>query len=271
MPRGTSRLDEARLQGRLWAPQLMSPVTLAAWYDAGDLSTLTGSSGNITQIRDKSGNARHLFGLVPYSQSALSYSPGTTGARPGLVFAAGAHPITSATCGTASIISGFAVAQFNAAGTYLRVISLQPTSGAADFNGGSGCDLLSSGSGGIGGLISYDNANLGSVTFRDTTMSQPHVMVSYNDGVNHTMYADGAPGTPVAYAPAAKTPFIALGASTGGNDGQLTGVISEALVTYGNVSQYRQKIEGYLAWKWGLVDQLNPAHPYKNRPPTIGG
>jgi len=31
----------------------------------------------------------------------------------------------------------------------------------------------------------------------------------------------------------------------------------------------RQTIEGYLAWKWGLVNSLPAGHPYKNSPPTI--
>jgi hypothetical protein len=32
----------------------------------------------------------------------------------------------------------------------------------------------------------------------------------------------------------------------------------------------RQTVEGYLAWKWGLVANLPAAHPFKNRPPLIG-
>jgi hypothetical protein len=30
----------------------------------------------------------------------------------------------------------------------------------------------------------------------------------------------------------------------------------------------RQKVEGYLAWKWGTVSSLDINHPYKNNPPT---
>ena len=29
-----------------------------------------------------------------------------------------------------------------------------------------------------------------------------------------------------------------------------------------------EKAEGYLAWKWGLVNNLPSSHPYKNSPPT---
>jgi hypothetical protein len=31
----------------------------------------------------------------------------------------------------------------------------------------------------------------------------------------------------------------------------------------------RQIIEGYLAWKWGLVANLPALHPYKSAPPTV--
>lgn len=48
----------------------------------------------------------------------------------------------------------------------------------------------------------------------------------------------------------------------------LNGVVGEILVylTSMTVSQ-RQQIEGYLAWKWGLVALLPSTHPYKNAPP----
>ena len=31
---------------------------------------------------------------------------------------------------------------------------------------------------------------------------------------------------------------------------------------------YMRQLEGYLAWKWGMIDRLSNAHPYKNRPPS---
>jgi hypothetical protein len=32
----------------------------------------------------------------------------------------------------------------------------------------------------------------------------------------------------------------------------------------------REKIEGYLAWKWGLEGNLPIGHPYKSAAPTTG-
>ena len=31
----------------------------------------------------------------------------------------------------------------------------------------------------------------------------------------------------------------------------------------------RQRVEGYLAWKWGTVSSLDSSHPYKTAPPII--
>ena len=50
------------------------------------------------------------------------------------------------------------------------------------------------------------------------------------------------------------------------------GEIAEILVYNESVNSVnRQKIEGYLAHKWGLVANLDPIHPYSLSPPSFGG
>jgi hypothetical protein len=46
--------------------------------------------------------------------------------------------------------------------------------------------------------------------------------------------------------------------------------IGEIILTGGISFPMFQAIEGYLAWKWGLVANLPASHPFKNRPPLIG-
>ena len=48
------------------------------------------------------------------------------------------------------------------------------------------------------------------------------------------------------------------------------GAIGEIIAYSGNDGTQRQKIEGYLAWKWGLIWQLPTTHPYKQHPPLAG-
>jgi hypothetical protein len=43
--------------------------------------------------------------------------------------------------------------------------------------------------------------------------------------------------------------------------------IREVVVTNIIDTATRQKLEGYLAWKWNLVANLPVGHPYKNSPP----
>ena len=47
------------------------------------------------------------------------------------------------------------------------------------------------------------------------------------------------------------------------------GDIGEVVISY--ISADREKLEGYLAWKWGIQGSLPNDHPYKNGPPVIGG
>ena len=50
------------------------------------------------------------------------------------------------------------------------------------------------------------------------------------------------------------------------------GQIAEVLVYDESVNSVnRQKVEGYLAHKWGLVSKLDPIHPYSSDPPSFGG
>ena len=53
-------------------------------------------------------------------------------------------------------------------------------------------------------------------------------------------------------------------------DYQPWGDVNEMILTSGILSTSdRQKLEGYLAWKWGTVASLPSDHPYKNGEPTV--
>jgi hypothetical protein len=50
----------------------------------------------------------------------------------------------------------------------------------------------------------------------------------------------------------------------------LNGFISEMVATSALLSTAdRQRLEGYLAWKWGLQANLPAGHPFRNNPPTV--
>lgn len=54
MPRALNAFDATAIQGRGWSPLQLDP---AVWYDASDLSTVTGDP--VSELRDLSGNGNH--------------------------------------------------------------------------------------------------------------------------------------------------------------------------------------------------------------------
>jgi hypothetical protein len=66
------------------------------------------------------------------------------------------------------------------------------------------------------------------------------------------------------------TQNLQIGAiGTGVNSLTFLGDYCELIIYKGLLSDPdRQKVEGYLAWKWGTVSSLDINHPYKNNPPT---
>lgn len=51
----------------------------------------------------------------------------------------------------------------------------------------------------------------------------------------------------------------------------MTGGLGEVIITQDVTADTRIKIEGYLAHKWRLEDQLPPDHKYKDKPPFVEG
>ena len=63
--------------------------------------------------------------------------------------------------------------------------------------------------------------------------------------------------------------YIAKRTNPGGSEGNFQGYICEIIFSNLNLSTIeRQKIEGYLAHKWGLTANLPASHPYKTVEPT---
>ncbi len=54
MPRGVSIYDEARIQSRLWTPEILLP-DMAFWFDTSRYDSISLSGSNLTQLRDLSG------------------------------------------------------------------------------------------------------------------------------------------------------------------------------------------------------------------------
>lgn len=102
-----------------------------------------------------------------------------------------------------------------------------------------------------------------------------------NRSVSYTIDADEAVGMTVTanydaaveslgsftYPPLTK---LTMGAQNGEANG-LNGQVGELVVVQADDISLtdKQKLEGYTAWKWGMVDELPGGHPYKSAAPTV--
>jgi hypothetical protein len=274
MPRGVSRYDEARLQGRLWTPAQVLP---SLWLDGADLSTLSVSGSSVTEWRDKSGNARHAattvrnpgitrvndlnvinftasgatkldtpdFNIAPDRQfcsfavvSGAGLLGGSTFRR--IFVTKGVNPDTLSA--GATYAQGYLGSGVNA-GTALQIAGGTGVSAPIVTGLGTGPQLLT-GAFGTAGLAANENS------------------ISANGGARSVL--TGQTG-------ALSTTGIRVGSDVGTGGGSAwNGWIGELIMTLALSFPQVQAIEGYLAWKWGIVANLPAAHPFKNCPPLIG-
>jgi hypothetical protein len=217
----------------LWSP---ANITTALWLDAADASTIAESGGAVSQWNDKSGNGRHAI-------------QATSGNRPTVSTAAlnGKNVITFngssqwfANFSAFSVQSLIAVAQSNQSKAFA---GLHTASSSELILNDAGTGVIAAGAGGsvlVNGVVNT------SITFQ-----QPFIWVNNRaaaSSVERTLGQEfNAPGSGRAWVGYCAE-LIDLGATPSTTD--------------------RQKLEGYLAHKWGLTANLPSDHPYKTAEPT---
>lgn len=267
MPRGYNQIDEAQLQGRLWTPTLVRP---ALWLDAADISTITIATG-VSQWRDKSGNAKNV------SQATIANQPALT------------------------TFNGLNAISFNGTSNFLRNTTTGITSGTytGEFNVFS---VVSRTTGSGGAILTERDTSLVGTHLWLGKFSPAYYLSSdgANNSSNHEISAASYALLSTSggilshqHVPAKRDNLWLNGSSISvitGTASNITGTagftigaresmvgqfwagnICEIIALTSNLtSANRQIIEGYLAWKWGLVSSLVSTHPYINRPPLIG-
>ena len=254
---------------KLWRPDELGS-DLSIWLDAEDTSTITLNSGNVSQWDDKSGNGRNV------SQAVAAQQPAYDAANKTITFDGSNDYLFSNTTGASGITSVSML-------TVMRMIS-----------GGATQDLpMGIGETGTAGTVRCFFRASGGTTVgfagwsRDVTTSDfsydiggdYHIFAGWNTQLatpnNVRLSRDGA--TPIAYS-TSSSPLASTfdGFSVGSLRGALVGnyysniSVQEIVVLYSAITDAdRQKLEGYLAWKWALEANLPSDHPYKSRPPTV--
>lgn len=94
------------------------------------------------------------------------------------------------------------------------------------------------------------------------------------DGLNVAMGINGSTGALTAIDGYLASGYhkTAIGAEKSATDGLFKGDIAEIIITNSILSaDLKSRFEGYLAWKYGIQNQLPVSHPYKALPPTMAG
>lgn len=248
-----------------WQPNSLGS-SLALWLDAADASTITLNGSTVSQWSDKSGNGRNVTQATASLQP--TYNPSGLNGKPALDFSA--HVLNNDAFEPFGAFSAFAVVNLNgpstSGGTFVLIGGSNRTEfGQLDF--GEGYRDI--------GIISKAGTENGSGFGADVAKYVPAIYGFSYDGsgaatTDYGLQVDGSVETVVASG--AFGWLAEVGFSIGGRPVQklsyLKGQMSELIYLPSILStDDRQKLEGYLAWKWGLVANLPSDHPYKINPP----
>ena len=237
--------------GILDTVELLS-VEAALWLDASHSSTIEENGGKVSQWNDKSGNGHHA------TQSTESLKP---------------------ISGTATI-NGNNALKFDGTDDRLENSSLttgQPFSVFAvikdDISSGSFRTWWSGDSGATRSFLQNSNGNnrsmwADSYLYNGSSTTNNEIWTAEFNGSSSVLYVDGTAGSTGNVGDNSINGFW-IGEENGSSDPNWNGLIGEILIFDAILSEAdRQKIEGYLAHKWGLEASLPADHPYKNAIPT---
>ena len=243
------------------------------WLDAFDPfgnGSRQKSPLTLTRWVDKSSSARHAN---MFNGSSISYSPTAFNNKPAFLFTQTQNMSSAAAAGTfSSIFTFFIIYQRTGGGTFDTLVTRTVSNLAAptDFY-----TVVSSGNFarniGNGSAYSSYNTTSGSNFTNVTTPSLYYANATAANGLldafNFATPTDPSSGvlTGVYYGDNGTAIYIGTRADSVTT---LTASVSEVIVYSTTPTDIqRQTIEGYLAWKWGLVASLPAGHPYKNYPP----
>ena len=238
---------------QVW-PAGWSPADIATvfWYDPSDASTITLSGSNVTSVTDKSGNNYTLtpeVGLNPpligtrflNGMNVLEWTGDNCLENTSFAYNQSATPLNFAFIVYHDTIG---VQEFYFSGT-------QTTSDPRIF-----ARRLADGR--------YDVAAPTRITTSYTiTDNQPTLILNQMNATNSLVRINGDQKVSGNIGVNAFQ-ILALGHNEN-EASDLNGYFAEIIGFVDNSQQ--ERVEGYLAWKWGLVANLPAGHPYKNNRP----
>jgi hypothetical protein len=242
------------LAKKAWTP---ANIRTSIWLDAADISTITRNNNLVSQWDDKSGNGRHVAQATADIQP--TYNATGFDGKPSIDFLN--DLLWRASWGDMSQ-------------PFTRIIVFRPltfVNPAHIWNG----DIL--GTSNVYNVADFFNlpsntmyqASPNVVNAITLSLGTNYLRISEFNTTNSRVYHDG---TLVGTANSGSN--ITRGITIGGRSGGDAPIapsqwrIAEAILIDGILStDTRQRVEGYLAWKWGLTASLPDGHFYKTKAP----
>jgi hypothetical protein len=247
----------------LWSPAL---IDTEGWWDASDLSTITVISNEVRVLAEKTGNSPDLTAYAGFAPATGTYT--LNGLN--MLYYDGTEAMATYDGDFVVPSSGnFSVFQVGEVFLPLENVAdgmyamLDPSGADWQFVGGvnvndwNGRLVVSELGGtntnyaspmGIGGAIYNTVFNF------DESRVDGYVTGDFREGTTYTAK------------PTSPQTFIVMSNRVGN---ALAGHVGETIIVEDVTEATRQKIEGYLAWKWGLQNNLPVGHPYEFTPPTV--
>jgi len=240
-------------------------LTTSLWLDASDEDTITESSGSVSQWNDKSGNDNHAVQTESSKQPSFANSQITFDGTNDCM-----KVTDNAGLDLTEELTIFVVANPTVTATTSYLICRNGSSYAEiqytlDYSNSSNLSNIV-----LNGTV-RDNSPVGSFATGQLNI----ISATYNKIVAEVFGNGESNGSSSYTASLTSRGNMFVGcrsnSSTGSTQSALfEGEINEIIIIPTSLSEEdRQKIEGYLAHKWGLEDNLPSDHPYKTNKPTI--
>jgi hypothetical protein len=268
MPRGLNPQDDARIQGRLWTPGAAFP-DVAAWHSALNIDRATITNSKWAGLDNLAGHARLVH------TADISRPPLATNARGQPIINLPAHGTWLYHESQVPLQSSFSVSLLFRAGagsgSNARVLGFVGNSADMDYNQASAMGLIYRNSATTYGLyynngavdLTYTHADgWGIITVEASVAANTIRVFSRGAEVGSRSWNGGSIGA---------GHFILGAYRISSATAEVIGEYGEMVAVRGEAGRrHRERVEGYMAWRWGVADTMAATHPYRTRPPLLG-
>lgn len=263
---GISIPKACQASGKPWTP---AAITTSLWLDASDTSTVTLNGSDVSQWNDKSGNNKNAAQSTAAKQPA--YSSNQLNGYHGIVFNGTSDCLRIPSISLNTFTTVFFVMKNPSGGAFF----IEHSQNASNFDGfyiygnqGNSAHTRRAGTTNAGNFATGYWTGTSDVIITINTVSNPSVAADifrpFKDGTAVTRNVTAA----TTLTNSSVTTALNIGARDNGTVAFFNGNLYELIICNSSLSASDQeKVEGYLAWKWGLQNNLPVTHPYKSAAP----